>query len=113
MKFIALLAIVATVEAGRRRHRRSKPTAEEMLAKLDTDEDGSVTEAEVEALFSAKCVHHLEHKNDWIEVPLTDDEITAACDAKWDELWAALDTDTDGVLSLEELEAHGRIHFWH
>ena len=115
MKFVALLTLAAMVEAGRREKRertRKRWSAESFLAMLDEDEDGTVTEAEVEALFDTKCVHYLEHKNMWIETPLTDDEIIATCAEKWDELWALLDTDASGTLELEELEDHGKIHFW-
>lgn len=86
--------------------------AEEMLVFLDTDEDGEVTKAEVEAIYKGKCDDYGVAINAYLETPVGQDEIDTACETAWDLFWLDLDTTADDVLVKDELMVYGASDLW-
>ena len=116
MKYAAVIALFTVTNARWSRYRMTDEERQayyeaKWLANWDTDENGTVEEAEVEAKYMPRCETYLTHMNEHQAVDLTEEEITAECETMWDAWWLAADTsdgaggDPDGLLQYEEHEA--------
>jgi uncharacterized protein YuzE len=81
-------------------------SAIDYLMHFDIDETPGVVEAEIETPYMEKCETDMARSNYWNNVEMTDEEVTAACALEWTAWWATIDTEADGDLSVEELEAY-------
>lgn len=105
-------SLAAAFPGGERGERGGAPMFLQMFDQLDADGDGKLTEEELASKGPAAAFAEADADGDGL---LSSDELAAFADAReaarkaqrQERMLSRLDTNEDGQLSLEELEAHG------